>query len=65
VEVQFGTDLKNLYPQFTLVNDCKLDPKIIGRVDFSNLGDPKVWTVISGNRQIKKAYTVRITVAPR
>jgi hypothetical protein len=65
VEVQFGTDLKNLYPQFTLASDCKLDPKIIGKTDFSNLGDPKVWTVISGNRQIKKPYTVRITVAPR
>ncbi len=65
VEVQFGTDLKNLYPQFSLAPDCKLDPKVVGRVDFSNLASPKVWTVISGNRQIRKPYTVRITVAPR
>lgn len=65
VEVQFGTDLKNLYPQFTLATDCKLDPKIVGREDFSNLANPKTWTVVSGNRQIRKAYTVRITVAPR
>lgn len=65
VEVQFGTDLKNLYPQFTLANDCKLDPKIIGREDFSNLGSPKTWTVVSGNRAIRKAYTVKVTVAPR
>jgi hypothetical protein len=65
VEVQFGTDLKNLYPQFTLAPDCKLDPKIVGRTDFSNLASPKVWTVISGNRQVRKPYTVRITVAPR
>lgn len=63
--VQFGTDLKNLYPQFTLAQDCKLDPKITGRTDFSNLANPKVWTVISGNRQIKKPYTVSITVQPR
>src|ERR1700716_1700499 len=28
--VQFGTDLKNLYPQFSLAQDCKLDPKITG-----------------------------------
>src|SRR6218665_2052563 len=34
VEVRFGTDLKNLYPQFTLVTDAKLDPKIAGKVDF-------------------------------
>lgn len=65
VEVQFGTDLKNLYPQFSLAPDCKLDPRIVGKTDFSNLASPKVWTVISGNRQISKPYTVRITVAPR
>ena len=65
VTVQFGTDLKNLYPQFTLANDCKLDPKITGKVDFSDLAHPKVYTVISGNRQIKKPYSVNITVQPR
>ena len=65
VEVQNGTDLKNLYPQFTLITDAKLDPKIPGKVDFSDLANPKVWTVISGNRQVKKPYTVYITVQPR
>src|SRR6476646_1117500 len=29
VQVLFGTDLKNLYPQFSLASDCKLDPKIV------------------------------------
>ncbi len=61
VEVLFGTDLKNLYPQFSLVTDAKLDPKITGKVDFSDLAHPKVWTVVSGNRQIRKAYTVIVT----
>ncbi|MBA4139445.1 MAG: hypothetical protein H0X70_02910 [Segetibacter sp.] len=56
--VLFGTDLKNVYPQFTLASDCKLDPKITGKVDFSDLTKPKTWTVISGNRQIRKPYTV-------
>ena len=65
VEVKFGTDLKNLYPQFRLVTDAKLDPKIVGRVDFSDLANPKVYTVISGNRQVKKPYKVLITVQPR
>jgi hypothetical protein len=65
VEVQHGTDLKNLYPQFSLVTDAKLDPKITGKVDFSDLANPKVWTVVSGNRQIRKPYTVNITVQPR
>lgn len=65
VEVQYGTDLKNLYPQFTLITDAKLDPKIPGKVDFSDLANPKVWTVISGNRQVKKPYTVYVTVQPK
>jgi len=65
VQVQFGTDLKNLFPQFTLATDCKLDPKITGKVDFSDLSNPKQYTVISGNRQIKKTYAVLITVQPR
>jgi len=60
--VFYGTDLKNLYPQFSLVTDAKLDPKIIGKVDFSDLANPKKYTVISGNRKVKKTYTVYITV---
>jgi hypothetical protein len=63
--VQFGTDLKNLFPQFTLATDCKLDPKVVGKVDFSDLANPKEYTVISGNRQISKTYKVLITVQPR
>ncbi len=62
VEVFYGTDLKNLYPQFSLVTDAKLDPKIVGKVDFSDLANPKQWTVISGNRLVKKVYTVYVTV---
>lgn len=58
VTVLTGTDLKNVYPQFTLATDCKLDPKITGRVDMSDLANPKVWTVVSGNRKVRKPYTV-------
>lgn len=65
VTVMFGTDLKNLYPQFTLAQDCKLDPKITGRTDFSDLANPKVYTVVSGNRQIRKPYKILITLQPR
>ena len=65
VEVQFGTDLKNVYPQFTLASDCKLDPKITGKTDFSDLANPKEYTVVSGNRQVRKAYKILITVQPR
>ena len=62
VEVLYGTDLKNLYPQFSLVADASLDPKIIGRVDFSGLSAPKEWTVVSGNRKVRKTYKVFLTV---
>ncbi|HCY41330.1 MAG TPA: hypothetical protein DHV48_08250 [Prolixibacteraceae bacterium] len=62
VEVFFGTDLKNVYPQFSLVTDAKLDPKIVGKVDFSDIANPKVYTVVSGNRMVKKPYTVYVTV---
>jgi hypothetical protein len=60
VEVLFGTDLKNVYPQFTLATDCKLDPKVTGKTDLSNLANPKVYTVVSGNRKIRKAYKLNI-----
>src|ERR1700754_4537830 len=65
VTVQFGTDLKNLYPQFTLTQDCILDPKVTGLTDFSDLANPRKWTVVSGDRKIRKAYSVIITVQPR
>ncbi len=60
VEVLFGTDLKNVYPQFSLASDCKLDPKITGKTDLSNLANPKVYTVVSGDRQVRKPYTLII-----
>jgi hypothetical protein len=60
VEVLIGTDLKNVYPQFSLATDCKLDPKIVGKMDFSDVANPKTFTVISGNRLIKKPYKVLV-----
>jgi hypothetical protein len=65
VKVQFGVDLKHIFPQFRLAQDCKLTPKVTGFVDFSDTLHPKQWTVISGNRQIKKTYTVTISQQSR
>ena len=65
IQVLYGTDLRNLYPQFSLVTDAKLDPKITGKVDFSDLANPKQWTVVSGNRKVRKTYTVHITIQPK
>jgi len=61
-EVVFGTDLKNLYPVFNLVTDALLEPKVTGLTDFSDLANPKKYTVISGNRKVRKTYTIYITV---
>ncbi len=60
VTVNAGTDLKNVYPQFSLATDCKLEPKITGRTDLSNLANPKVYTVVSGNRKIRKDYKLYV-----
>lgn len=60
VEVLFGTDLKNVYPQFSLATDCKLDPKVVGKTNLSDLANPKIYTVVSGNRKIRKPYTLII-----
>lgn len=60
VTVNAGTDLKNVYPQFTLATDCKLDPKITGKTDLSDLANPKVYTVVSGDRQVRKPYKLII-----
>lgn len=62
VEVRFGTDLKNLWPRFTLCEDAKLDPKVTGYTDFSDLDNPRKYTVIAGNRKVKKTYTVFVSV---
>ena len=88
--VKFGTPLINLWPQISLCEDAKLDPKIVERMDFSvskmNIefmeGDwksgnattqlnerivdnpsafpstAKRFTVIAGNREIKKGVYI-------
>jgi hypothetical protein len=65
VTVFWGTNLKQLWPQFSLVTDAKLNPKITGWTDFSDLATPTKWTVISGNRKVTREYTLNITVQPK
>ena len=56
--VKWNADMTKLWPVFTLATDCKLDPKITKRCDFSQ---PLMWTVVSGDRTIRKTYTVTLT----
>jgi hypothetical protein len=65
VTVFWGSNLKQLWPQFSLVTDAKLNPKITGWTDFSDLSNPKKWVVISGNRKVTREYTLNITVQPK
>jgi hypothetical protein len=59
IKVKYGTDLHNVYPQFSLVTDAKLEPKITGFTDFSDyVNNPPKYTVISGNRKVRKTYTI-------
>lgn len=62
VTVAYGTDLRHLYPKFSLVTDAKLEPKIEGLTDFSDLDNPRKYTVVSGSRRVRKTYTVYVTV---
>lgn len=62
IKLKFGADLKNLKPNFSLCQDAKLEPKITGLTDFSDLENPRKYTVVSGNRKVKKTYTIYITV---
>ena len=62
VTVAYGTDLRHLYPKFSLVTNAKLEPKIEGLTDFSDLDNPRKYTVVSGSRRVRKTYTVYVTV---
>jgi hypothetical protein len=62
ITVAFGTDLKHLYPKFSLVTDAKLEPKIEGLTDFSDLDNPRQYTVVSGSRRVRKTYTIYVTI---
>ena len=65
ITVLYGTDLHNLYPKFSLVTDAILEPKITGLTDFSDLDNPKQYTVVSGSRKVRKTYTIYIHVQER
>ena len=57
VIVRWKADVKKLWPQFTLADDCKLEPKVRAFTDFTQ---PLEYTVISGNRKRSKKYKVYV-----
>jgi hypothetical protein len=56
---KLGTNLKHVKPYCSVVTDAIVEPAMGQWVDFTS---PRQYTVISGNRKVKKAYTITITV---
>lgn len=56
---KFGTNLKHVKPYCSLVTDAILEPAMGQWIDFS---EPRQYTVVSGNRKIRKTYTITITI---
>ena len=54
---KFGTNLKYIKPVASLSLDSKIEPAMGVWTDFTI---PRTYTVISGNRQIRKEYTISI-----
>ena len=56
---KFGTNLSKLKPQCGTAKVCIVTPNMGVWTDFTQ---PREYTVISGNREVKKTYTITITL---
>jgi len=56
---KFGTNLKSVKPYCSVVTDAIVEPAMGKWVDFTQ---PLQYTIISGNRKVRKTYTITITL---
>jgi hypothetical protein len=56
---KFGTNLKKVKPYCGLTEDIICEPGMGAWEDFTS---PKKYTLVSGNRKIRKEYTINITI---
>lgn len=56
---KFGTNLKYVKPYCSVVTDAIVEPAMGKWIDFSQ---PLQYTIISGNRKVRKTYTITITL---
>jgi hypothetical protein len=56
---KFGTNLKHVKPHCSVAKDCIITPSMGSWIDFSQ---SREYTVISGNRKVKKTYTITVTL---
>lgn len=64
ITVYYGTNLKNLKPSCSVFTDCIVRPFMGVWTDFSDLANPRQYTVTSGNRKVSRIYTIHVSVAP-
>lgn len=56
---KFGTNMQKLKPFCSVVSDAIVEPTMGVWTDFSQ---PLTYTVVSGNRLVRKTYTVTVTL---
>lgn len=56
---KFGTNLKYVKPHCSVAKDCILTPAMGSWIDLTQ---SREYTVISGNRQVKKTYTITVSL---
>lgn len=56
---KFGTNLKKVKPYCSVTDDIIVEPGMGKWIDFT---EPKEFVLISGNRQIRKKYTITVTL---
>lgn len=56
---RFGTNIVRVKPYCSVVTDAIVEPTMGVWTDYSQ---PQKYTVVSGNRQVRKTYTVTVTL---
>ncbi|GAB4035136.1 hypothetical protein GCM10028809_43000 [Spirosoma gilvum] len=56
---RFGTNIQRVKPYCSVVTDAIVEPTMGIWTDYTQ---PQKYTVVSGNRQVRKTYTVTVTV---
>lgn len=56
---RFGTNMLKVKPYCGIGADVTVSPKM---GEFTDFTQPRTYTLTSGNRQIKKVYTITVTV---
>lgn len=56
---RFGTNIQRVKPYCSVVTDAIVEPTMGIWTDYSQ---PQKYTVVSGNRQVRKTYTVTVTL---